>query len=94
MKTTLKDCPSVHQVLLELNVNIQLHEDYIKHIINSELAKIRANIKKGKLLDFGCGAGGFLKFIKNISAIAHGIELENRLYPIFDKYKLCVYKSL
>jgi L-seryl-tRNA(Ser) seleniumtransferase len=30
-------------------VNIQLHEDYIKHIINSELAKIRANIKKGKL---------------------------------------------
>ena len=49
MKTTLKDCPSVHQVLLELNVNIQLHEDYIKHIINSELAKIRANIKKGKL---------------------------------------------
>ena len=49
MKTTLKDCPSVHQVLLELNMNIQLHEDYIKHIINSELAKIRANIKKGKL---------------------------------------------
>ena len=49
MKTTLKDCPSVHRVLLELNVNIQLHEDYIKHIINSELAKIRANIKKGKL---------------------------------------------
>ena len=49
MKTTLKDCPSVHQVLLELNVNIQLHEDYIKHIINSELAKIRADIKKGKL---------------------------------------------
>ena len=49
MKTTLKDCPSVHQVLLELNANIQLHEDYIKHIINSELAKIRANIKKGKL---------------------------------------------
>ena len=49
MKMTLKDCPSVHQVLLELNVNIQLHEDYIKHIINSELAKIRANIKKGKL---------------------------------------------
>ena len=49
MKTTLKDCPAVHQVLLELNMNIQLHEDYIKHIINSELAKIRANIKKGKL---------------------------------------------
>ena len=49
MKTTLKDCPSVHQVLLELNGNILLHEDYIKYIINSELTKIRANIRKGKL---------------------------------------------
>tara|TARA_B100000809_G_scaffold242086_1_gene265861 strand:- start:529 stop:1893 length:1365 start_codon:yes stop_codon:yes gene_type:complete len=49
MKTTLKDCPSVHQVLLELNGNKQLHENYIKYIINSELSKIRANIKKGKL---------------------------------------------
>ena len=49
MKTTLKDCPSVHQVLLELNGNILLHEDYIKYIINSELTKIRANIRQGKL---------------------------------------------
>ena len=49
MKTTLKDCPSVYQVLLELNGNILLHEDYIKYIINSELTKIRANIRKGKL---------------------------------------------
>ena len=49
MKTTLKDCPSVHQVLLELNGNILLHQDYIKYIINSELTKIRANIRKGKL---------------------------------------------
>ena len=49
MKTTLKDCPSVHQVLLQLNGNILLHQDYIKYIINSELTKIRANIRKGKL---------------------------------------------
>ena len=49
MKTTLKDCPSVHQVLLELNGSILLHQDYIKYIINSELTKIRANIRKGEL---------------------------------------------
>ena len=49
MKTTLKDCPSVHQVLLELNGNILHHENYIKYIINSELTKIRANIRKGEL---------------------------------------------
>ena len=49
MKTTLKDCPSVHQVLLELNGSILLHQDYIKYIINSELTKIRADIRKGEL---------------------------------------------
>jgi len=49
MKTTLKDCPSVHQVLLEMNGDILLHKNYIKYIINSELTKIRANIRKGKL---------------------------------------------
>ena len=36
MKTTLKDCPSVHQVLLELNGNILLHEDYIKYKKNCD----------------------------------------------------------
>ena len=49
MKTSLKDCPSVHQVLLELNGDKLLHIDYIKYIINSELTKIRANIRKGEL---------------------------------------------
>ncbi|MBT3180010.1 MAG: L-seryl-tRNA(Sec) selenium transferase [Candidatus Marinimicrobia bacterium] len=49
MKTSLKDCPSVHQVLLEVKQDIYVHEDYIKFIINSELSKIRDTIKKGKL---------------------------------------------
>tara|TARA_B100000029_G_scaffold188849_5_gene186555 strand:- start:1005 stop:2372 length:1368 start_codon:yes stop_codon:yes gene_type:complete len=48
-KTTLKDCPSVHQVLLEVNESNLQHEDYIKFIINKELAKIRTQIKEGKL---------------------------------------------
>lgn len=48
-KTTLKDCPSVHQILLEVNQSNLQHEDYIKFIINKELAKIRTQIKAGKL---------------------------------------------
>ncbi len=48
-KTTLKDCPSVHQVLLEVNDRKLHHEDYIKYIINKELAKVRTQIKAGKL---------------------------------------------
>ncbi len=48
-KTTLKDCPSVHQVLLEVNDRKLHREDYIKYIINKELAKVRTQIKAGKL---------------------------------------------
>ena len=48
-KTTLKDLPSVHQVLLEINGSNLHHEDYIKFIINKELAEIRTEIKAGKL---------------------------------------------
>ncbi|SVB04888.1 uncharacterized protein METZ01_LOCUS157742, partial [marine metagenome] len=48
-KTTLKDLPSVHKVLLEINGSNLHHEDYIKFIINKELAEIRTEIKAGKL---------------------------------------------
>lgn len=48
-KTTLKDCPSVHQVLLEVNTVTSINEDYIKLIINQELGKVRQEIKTGKL---------------------------------------------
>ena len=50
MKTsTLKDCPSVHQVLLEINRYNIHHESYIKYLINNELSQIRSKIKAGQL---------------------------------------------
>ena len=72
-------------------------DELIKYTKKDDLRRfhyLKNKVKEKKLLDFGCGAGGFLKYIKNISTISHGIELENRLYPIFDKEKLCVYKRL
>lgn len=48
-KTTLKDCPSVHQVLLEIENSIDLHKSYLKSIINSELNKLRIEIRAGKI---------------------------------------------
>lgn len=49
MKSTLKDLPSMHQVLLEVDSSIHTHEDYLKYIINKELNQIRDRIKKGKI---------------------------------------------
>ena len=49
MKLSLKDLPSVHQVLLEVNSYIEIHEDYLKFIINKVLNQIRGAIKTGSI---------------------------------------------
>ena len=49
MKLSLKDLPSVHQVLLEVNSNIEIHKDYLKFIINKVLNQLRGAIKTGSI---------------------------------------------
>ena len=48
-KTSLKDLPSVYQVLLEIEDDTSLNKNYLKFIINKELDKIRGDIKKGEI---------------------------------------------
>ena len=48
-KTTLRDCPSVSQVLLEVKDLIFIHKRYLNSIINSELKKLRTKIRAGKI---------------------------------------------
>ena len=48
-KTTLRDCPSVSQVLLEVKDLIFIHKRYLNSIINSELEKLRTKIRAGKI---------------------------------------------
>jgi 2-polyprenyl-3-methyl-5-hydroxy-6-metoxy-1,4-benzoquinol methylase len=40
---------------------------------------VKAMLPNKRLLDFGCGAGGFLKKVKTLSANVTGIELEKRV---------------
>lgn len=47
-----------------------------------------------RVLDFGCGAGGFLRKIKDTCSNADGLELEKRLQPFFKKNHLTVFLSL
>jgi len=49
MKLSLKDLPSMHQVLLEVNSDIEIHEDYLKFIINKVLNQLRGAIKTGSI---------------------------------------------
>ncbi|TGL77321.1 class I SAM-dependent methyltransferase [Leptospira jelokensis] len=47
-----------------------------------------------KVLDFGCGVGGFLLKAKNVATKADGVELETRLQNHFQKNNINVYTSL
>ena len=46
------------------------------------------------VLDFGCGAGGFLLKAKQVASKAYGVELERRLQDHFRKHGLLVSENL
>jgi len=47
-----------------------------------------------KLLDFGCGTGGFLLKAQNLAAITHGVELETHLNSHYKNRNLTVFQNL
>jgi 2-polyprenyl-3-methyl-5-hydroxy-6-metoxy-1,4-benzoquinol methylase len=46
------------------------------------------------VLDFGCGAGGFIDFAKQSASSVAGVELEKALQSSFEKRKLNVFSNL
>jgi 2-polyprenyl-3-methyl-5-hydroxy-6-metoxy-1,4-benzoquinol methylase len=46
-----------------------------------------------KLLDFGCGAGGFLLKARELAATAHGVEPESRLKSHFQNHDLTIFQN-
>ncbi len=55
---------------------------------------LRELLDDATLLDFGCGAGGFLEQAEAIAKEVHGVEPEVRLQESFKQRELTVYKSL
>ena len=47
-----------------------------------------------RVLDFGCGEGGFIKEATEISAMVHGVEPEERLRTHFKEHGFIVYDSI
>lgn len=47
-----------------------------------------------KLLDFGCGTGGFLLKAQDIATTVHGVELELRLRKHYQKQNLTVFQNV
>lgn len=55
---------------------------------------LKAKLVNKRLLDFGCGVGGFLLKSKAYTKISEGVELELRLQPYFSKVDLKVWTNL
>lgn len=54
---------------------------------------VKESIVNRKILDFGCGAAGFLKKIQGVAAEAVGVELEQRVHEHWGD-QMAIHKSL
>ncbi len=54
---------------------------------------LKPALDNSRLLDFGCGAGGFLLKAKSAAQVAHGIEMEGRLKSHFQGQGLTVFQN-
>ena len=55
---------------------------------------LKSVLPNRKLLDFGCGAGGFLLNARELAATAHGVESEKRLSNHYLSHGLTVFQNL
>ncbi len=55
---------------------------------------LKSAMPNKRLLDFGCGAGGFLLKAQVLTATAHGLEPETRLSKHYESRDLTVFQSL
>ncbi len=72
-------------------------QNWIKNTSEDDLRRFnqfKDNIKDKKILDFGCGNGGFLLKAKKIAQSVSGLELDQGLNNYFKEQNLKVYSSL
>ncbi len=55
---------------------------------------LKSALPNQRLLDFGCGTGGFLLKARDLAATVHGVELETRLSRHYESRGLTVFQNL
>jgi len=78
-----EETPDVHAWLRETAWDDERRFQYLKSVLPNR-----------KLLDFGCGAGGFLLKARELAATAHGVEPEIRLNSHYQSHGLKVFQNL
>ena len=75
--------PDVQSWLREVAWDDERRFQYLKSVLQNR-----------KLLDFGCGAGGFLLKARELTATAYGVEPEIRLNNHYPSHRLSVFQNL
>lgn len=78
----------------EKNIEIDTWLRETSHDDQRRFMQFKKLIKNKSILDFGCGAGGFLLKARAMASHVAGIELEKRLKGYFLKEKLMVYSDI
>ena len=78
-----EEMPDVQTWLRETAWDEERRFQYLKSILPNR-----------RLLDFGCGAGGFLLKARDMVAIAHGVEPETRLSSHYQSHGLTVFQNI
>lgn len=61
---------------------------------NRRFQYLKSKLPNRSLLDFGCGAGGFLLKAKELAAVVYGVELETHLSNYYQGCGLTVFQRL
>lgn len=78
-----KNVPDVQDILKDTAWDDERRFQYLKSMLPNR-----------RLLDFGCGAGGFLSKARELAATAHGVEPETRLSSHYQSHDLTVFQNL
>ena len=78
-----EEMPDIETWLKETAWDDERRFQYLKHVLPNH-----------RLLDFGCGAGGFLLKARDLAAVAHGVEPETRLSSHYQSHGLTVFQNL
>lgn len=77
------EMPDVQSWLRETAWDDERRFEYLKSVLPNR-----------RLLDFGCGAGGFLLKARELTAAAHGVEPETRLGSHYESHKLTNFRNI
>lgn len=78
-----EEMPDVQTWLKETTWDDERRFQYLKSVLPNR-----------RLLDFGCGAGGFLLKARELASTAHGVEPETRLKSHYQNHGLTVFQNL